>query len=168
MLWRRDLTWAVDGVPVKPEVPIDDGRCFACGPENETGLRLRFDRNGDDGVVAVTELRPEFQGWQGIAHGGIALALLDEAMAHAAGAAGHRGVTATMNARFRKPVPLGVPLRIEGRVKWMRSNVLELQAKVIDASGAVLVEGEGRFVSQGRIEDIADRRNPNAAPSGDA
>ena len=143
-------------------VPIDDGRCFACGPENESGLRLKFERAGDDGVRARTQLRPEFQGWQGIAHGGVALALLDEAMAHAAGAAGHRGVTASMNARFRKPVPLGVPIEIAGRVKWMRRNVLELQASVTDESGAVLVEAEGRFVSQGRIEDIADRRNPNA------
>jgi uncharacterized protein (TIGR00369 family) len=143
-------------------VPIDDGRCFACGPENEIGLRLRFERLGDDGVHARTMLRPEFQGWQGIAHGGVALALLDEAMAHAAGAAGHRGVTASMIARFRKPVPLGVPLEIEGRVKWMRRNVLELEARVTDESGAVLLEAEGRFVSQGRIEDIADRRNPNA------
>lgn len=142
-------------------VPIDDGRCFACGPENEAGLRLHFERLGDDGVRARTVLRPEFQGWQGIAHGGIALALLDEAMAHAAGAAGHRGVTASMNARFRKPVPLGVPIAIEGRVKWMRRNVLELHARVTDSGGAVLVEAEGRFVSQGRIEDIADRRNPN-------
>jgi uncharacterized protein (TIGR00369 family) len=146
-------------------VPIDDGRCFACGPENEIGLRLRFEGNGEDGVRARTTLRPEFQGWQGIAHGGVALSLLDEAMAHAAGAAGHRGVTATLNARFRKPVPLGVPLIIEGRVKWMRRNVLELYASVTDESGTVLLEGEGRFVSQGRIEDIADRRNPGTMSS---
>jgi uncharacterized protein (TIGR00369 family) len=143
-------------------MPIDDGRCFACGPENEIGLRLHFEKTGDDAVFARTTLRPEFQGWQGIAHGGIALALIDEAMAHAAGAAGYRGVTASMNARFRKPVPLGVTLEIEGRVKWMRRNVLELEARVTDPSGTVLVEGEGRFVSQGRIEDISDRRNPSA------
>jgi uncharacterized protein (TIGR00369 family) len=144
--------------------PIDDGRCFACGPENEIGLRLHFERADDDGVYALTTLRPEFQGWQGIAHGGVALALLDEAMAHAAGAAGHRGVTASMNARFRKAVPLGEELRIEGRVKWMRHKVLQLEAKVVDSSGTVLLEGEGRFVSQGRLEDVNDRRNP--APTG--
>ena len=142
-------------------MPVDDGRCFACGPENEIGLHLRFEKHGDDGVIARIALPAQFQGWQGIAHGGIALSLLDEAMAHAAGAAGHRGVTASMNARFRKAVPLGEPLQVLGRVKWMRRNVLELEARVTDASGAVLVEGEGRFVSQGRIEDIADRRNPN-------
>lgn len=141
--------------------PIDDGLCFACGPENAIGLHLHFEKDGEDGVIARTQLRPVFQGWKGIAHGGVALCLLDEAMAHAAGAAGHRGVTASMNARFRKPVPLGEPLEIEGRVKWMRRNVLELYARVRDAAGAVLLEAEGRFVSQGRIEDVADRRNPN-------
>ena len=144
--------------------PIDDGRCFACGPENEIGLRLQFERMDGEGVYALTTLRAEFQGWRGIAHGGVALALLDEAMAHAAGAAGHRGVTASMNARFRKAVPLGEQLRIEGRVKWMRHKVLQLEASIMDSSGTVLLEGEGRFVSQGRLEDANDRRNP--APTG--
>jgi acyl-coenzyme A thioesterase PaaI-like protein len=143
--------------------PVDDGRCFACGPENEIGLHLHFEHLGKDGVHARTILRPEFQGWKGIAHGGVALALLDEAMAHAAGAAGYRGVTGSMNARFRKPVPLGVPIEIEGRIKWMRHRVLEIHAQVTDQAGAVLLEGEGRFVSQGRVEDVRDRRNPGNA-----
>jgi uncharacterized protein (TIGR00369 family) len=143
----------------KASPPVDDGRCFACGPENEIGLQLHFERLGEDAVHARTVLRAEFQGWKGIAHGGVALALLDEAMAHAAGAAGHRGVTASMNARFRKPVPLGVPIEIEGRVKWTRHRVLEIHAQVTAENGVVLLEGEGRFVSQGRIEDVADRRN---------
>jgi uncharacterized protein (TIGR00369 family) len=123
---------------------------------------MHFEPGAGGAVVARVRLRPEFQGWQGIAHGGIALALLDEAMAHAAGAAGYRGVTATMNARFRKPVPLDVPLQVQGEVRWIRRNVLELAARVTDPSGAVLLEGEGRFVAQGRIEDVVDRRNPRA------
>jgi len=142
---------------------MDDGRCFACGPDNAIGLRLRFEKAGEEGVRARTVLRDDFQGWKGIAHGGVALALLDEAMAHAAGAAGYRGLTASMKARFRKAVPLGVALEVEGRVKWTRRNVLELEARVTDPSGTILVEGEGRFVAQGRIEDVADRRNPDLA-----
>src|SRR5437763_9102150 len=97
----------------RPMRPIDDGRCFACGPENEIGMHLKFERNGDEGVRARATLGDQFQGWRGIAHGGIALALLDEAMAHAAGYAGYRGVTGSMNARFRKPVPLNAPVEIE-------------------------------------------------------
>lgn len=140
-------------------VPIDDGRCFACGPDNPIGLHLRFEERGD-GVGATITLASQFQGWQGIAHGGIAMALLDEAMAHAAGQAGHRGVTASVSMRFRNAVPLGEPLELSGRVVWRRRNVLGLEATVCDASGNILIEGEGKFVSQGAISAATDRRNP--------
>lgn len=132
--------------------PIDDGHCFVCGPKNERGLQLKFERDGENAVRAQTQLRGEFQGWQGIAHGGIALSLLDEAMAHAAGAAGYRGLTASINARFRKPVPLEAALDITARVRWIRRNVMEIEAAVRGAGGEVLLEGEGRFVAQGRID----------------
>ena len=139
-------------------VPIDDGRCFACGPDNPIGLRLRFEPE-NDGVHATITLAADFQGWQGIAHGGIAMALVDEAMAHAAGHAGHRGVTASVNVRFRKPVPLGEKLDVFGKVVWQRRNVLGLEAQLCDASGNVLLEGEGKFVSQGDIRAVNDFRN---------
>ncbi len=142
--------------------PIDDGHCFACGPENPIGLKLQFEGDGAEGVRADVVLRPEFQGWQGMAHGGIAMSLLDEAMAHAAGAAGSRGVTASMNVRFRKPLPLGRRLEIRGSVTWQRRNVLGLAASVRDERGTVLVEGEGHFVSAAAIAAVADRRNPGA------
>ena len=125
---------------------------------------MRFERQGD-GVVAHLQLRPEFQGWKGIAHGGIAIALLDEAMAHAAGAAGHRGMTASLDARFRKPVPLDEPLVVFGRVTGQRRNVLSLEGRVSDAAGHTLVEGTARFVSRGALEEVDDRRNPNSNAS---
>jgi acyl-coenzyme A thioesterase PaaI-like protein len=138
-------------------VPIDDGNCFACGPENPIGLHLRFERDGE-GVRADTVLAQPFQGWQSIAHGGIAMALLDEAMAHAAGAAGHRGMTASVNVRFRKPVPIGKPITIAGRVTWQRRNVLGVEAVVRDESGTVLLDGEGKFVSKGAVDAVNDYR----------
>jgi uncharacterized protein (TIGR00369 family) len=138
-------------------VPIDDGYCFACGPENPIGLHMHFEPDGD-GVRAQLTLAPEFQGWKSVAHGGIAMSLLDEAMAHAAGHAGHRGVTASINVRFRKPVPIGAPLAITGRVAWQRRNVLGLEAWVRDASGTLLADGEGKFVSMGAVDAIDDYR----------
>jgi uncharacterized protein (TIGR00369 family) len=143
-------------------VPIDDGYCFACGPHNSIGMHVLFENLGEEGVRAETTLAPQFQGWRGIAHGGIAIALLDEAMAHAAGYAGHRGVTASMNVRFRKPVPLEQKLTITGRVAWIRRNVLGVEADVMDATGEVLLHGEGHFVSRGSVYDARDRRNPQA------
>jgi acyl-CoA hydrolase len=140
-------------------VPVDDGKCFACGPENPIGLHLTFEPTAS-GVYARVTLAPEFQGWQNIAHGGIAMSLIDEAMAHAAGYAGHRGVTASVNIRFRKPVPLGEPLDVYGSVTWHRHKVLGVEAHVVDARGTVLIEGEGKFVSMGPLDAVEDRRNP--------
>ena len=138
-------------------VPIDDGKCFACGPENPIGLHLHFEPDGE-GVRAETSLPEAFQGWKSIAHGGIAITLLDEGMAHAAAHAGHRGVTASMNVRFRKPVPLEQPIVITGRIAWTRRNVLGIEAAVQDASGTVLLDGEGKFVSMGGLDDADDYR----------
>jgi acyl-coenzyme A thioesterase PaaI-like protein len=144
------------------DVPFDDGNCFACGPDNPVGMHLQFERApaGAEGVRAGVSLAPQYQGWRGIAHGGIVMALLDEAMAHAAGYAGHRGVTASVNVRFRKPVPLEVPIEVRGRVAWQRRNVLGVEATISDARGNVLVESEGHVVSRGPLEAAADRRNP--------
>lgn len=131
---------------------VDDGHCFACGPYNEHGLKLRFSPHGEAGAQATVTLDPRFQGYRGIAHGGIVMMLLDEAMAHASGMAGERGVTASISVRFRKPVPLGEPLTLEGKVKWRRRRVLAIEAAVIAASGEVLATSEGNFVSTGTIE----------------
>lgn len=131
---------------------IDDGRCFACGPDNPAGLHMRFERDGADGARAEIVLRPEFQGWRGVAHGGIVMALLDEVMAHAAAFMGYRGVTAGLDARFKKPVPLGEPLSLRARVQWVRRNVLSIEAELRDRSGVLLASGDGRFVSKGALE----------------
>ena len=46
----------------------------------------------DGSVRGDTVLRNDFQGWKGVAHGGIVMMMLDEAMAHAAVARGHAAV----------------------------------------------------------------------------
>ena len=139
------------------ELPFDDGNCFACGDDNPIGMHLHFGRSDDEGVVARAVLASLYQGWRGIAHGGIVMALLDEAMAYAAGFAGHRGVTATMNVRFRKPVPLEAPIEVRGRVTWQRRNVLGVEASVVDADGTTLAHAEGSIVSQGALDAVDDR-----------
>jgi uncharacterized protein (TIGR00369 family) len=145
------------------EIPFDDGNCFACGPENPIGLHLHFERDDVEGVRSNAILASQFQGWRGIAHGGIVMALLDEAMAHAAGFAGHRGVTASVNVRFRRPVPLEQPIVMRGKVTWHRRNVLGVQARIESEAGTVLAEAEGSFVSKGPLEAADDRRNPGFA-----
>jgi acyl-coenzyme A thioesterase PaaI-like protein len=131
-------------------VPVDDGNCFACGADNPIGLHLQFERAGSCSVRGRITLQRQFAGWRDIAHGGIVSALLDEAMAHAAAAAGLRAVTGSLSTRFRAPVPLGRPLEVYGEVRWMRRNVLGLFARVNDGP-RVLAEGEGHFIARGGV-----------------
>jgi acyl-coenzyme A thioesterase PaaI-like protein len=136
---------------VSSQPPVDDGRCFACGPHNADGLQLRFEPAGEQTVQARIVLPPRFQGWRETAHGGIVAMLLDEAMAHACGLIGERAVTASMNMRFRAPVPLGAHIVVTGSVKWKRRHVIALDATVALADGTVLASAEGSFVSRGPL-----------------
>jgi uncharacterized protein (TIGR00369 family) len=112
---------------------------------------MRFEETGPDAVSCRLTLPDRFQGWRGVAHGGIVATLLDEGMAYAAASRGYRGVTAELTLRFRAPVPLGRPLLVRGRVEWERRTVLGVSADVSDENGKLLATGEGRFVAKGRL-----------------
>jgi acyl-coenzyme A thioesterase PaaI-like protein len=113
--------------------PLDDGHCFGCGPLSDIGLKMRFDERPDGTVECRFSLGEAYQGWRGVAHGGIVALVLDEAMAYAAATRGLLGVTAELKMRFRKPVPLGVA------------------ASVSNEAGVLLASGDGSFVAKGKL-----------------
>jgi uncharacterized protein (TIGR00369 family) len=131
---------------------FDDRRCFVCGPANPDGLHLAFERDGDDGARSSVTLPPRVQGWRGVAHGGVAMMLLDEVMAYACILHGDLAVTASCEVRFRKPIPLGQRLVIRGRIKARRRKLIDLEATLALEDGTVLATAEGTFVSQGPYE----------------
>ncbi len=133
------------------EEPVDDGRCFACGPHNPDGLHLTFSPDGDAGARSTVTLPPRMQGYRDVAQGGIVMMLLDEIMAHACRFAGERAMTASMQTRFRRPVPLGRELVLRAHVTGRRRNVLFLEASIAFPDGTLLATGEGTFVSTGRL-----------------
>ena len=132
---------------MKDPALADDRRCFACGPDNEIGLRMTFEY-GDGTARARVLPRREFGGWSNIMHGGIVATLLDEAMAHAAIAAGVRAVTARIEVRFRHAVPTDVPLLVEGRVEGRRGRMLEIAGALSDEHGTCYAESHARFVAE--------------------
>jgi acyl-coenzyme A thioesterase PaaI-like protein len=122
-------------------------RCFACGELNEHGLHLQLHATRE-GCWAELELDPRFQGWESVAHGGIVTTLLDEVMAWSVIGRDTWGVTARLNVSFRRPVPLGRPIRAEGWVVEDRRRMFRTAGRVLDvASGDVLAEAEGTFVA---------------------
>lgn len=130
--------------------PVDDGRCFACGPNNADGLHLHFEPDGDGGAQTFVTLPPHLQGYREIAHGGIVMMLLDEVMAHACRFINEKAMTASVDVRFRAPVPLGRRLTVRGRYKERRRNFLYLEATVA-LDETPLATATGTFVSLGPL-----------------
>ena len=133
--------------------------CFACGTLNAHGLQVELHAGGDRCWTEIT-LDRRFEGWDGIAHGGIVCTLLDEVMAWALVEHDHWGVTARMSVDFKRPVPVGRPVRAEGRVVGVRRRLVDAAGVVIDpASGEVLARSEGTYVAapESRKEELKAR-----------
>jgi uncharacterized protein (TIGR00369 family) len=133
--------------------------CFACGTLNAHGLQLEL--HAGEGVC-WTELTLDrrFEGWEGIAHGGIVCTLLDEVMAWALVDHDLWGVTAKMSVEFKKTVPIGRPIRAEGRVAGVRRRLVDAEGVVIEpASGQVLARAEATYFGapESRKQELKER-----------
>ena len=106
-----------------------DGHCFGCGLLNSEGLRLVF-VPGPDGSSVDFEVPERYQSWAGMAHGGIVALLLDEAVGWAAWHAGHPGVTGRLQVSYRRPLKLGEPVRVVGKVDRMRRSLVYASAYI--------------------------------------
>ncbi len=149
-----------------PDVRIGGSRivfaphnCFACGTLNAHGLQLEL-HAADGRCWTEITLDRRFEGWEGIAHGGIVTTLLDEVMAWALVDHDLWGVTARMSIDFKRPVPIGQPVRAEGRVVAVRRRLVDAAGIVIDpATGDVLAEAEATYVGapEARKQELKDR-----------
>lgn len=124
-------------------------RCFACGPANPHGLHLHFEPDG--GIMRARFVPSEWQqGWDGVVHGGVLSAVLDETMAYVLFYAGHKAVTARLEIRFRKPCHAGEVLAAEGHLIRDLPRIADLKS-VILRDGDVIAEATGRFVKLGPV-----------------
>lgn len=153
-------------------IAIAPHNCFACGTLNAHGLHLEL-HAGDDRCWTEIALDRRFEGWEGIAHGGIVCTLLDEVMAWALVDHDLWGVTARMSVEFKRPVPIGRLVRAEGRVTGVRRRLVDASGVVVDpASGEVLARAEATYVGapDARKEELkaryAFRLEPDAPANG--
>jgi uncharacterized protein (TIGR00369 family) len=128
-------------------VELAPHHCFACGELNAHGLRLELHADGESCWTELT-LRPEFEGWEGLAHGGIVATILDEVMAWALIGTDAWGLTARMSVEFKRPVTTGALLRAEGRLVRARRRLFEATGRLLDArTGLELATATGTYVA---------------------
>jgi uncharacterized protein (TIGR00369 family) len=144
--------------PGVPAFEISPHNCFACGSLNRDGLGLVLHVEPGRCWTDVT-LDRRFQGWDGIAHGGIVCTILDEVMAWALVGDDNWGVTARMAVDFRRPVRLGHPFRGEGRVTRSRRRVVDAEARLVGDDGEVLATATATYVAAdgARRQELQER-----------
>ena len=107
-------------------------------------LRIEY---GEDGVVGWCTLGYTYEGPPMYGHGGVSAMLIDQLLGHAAAASGHPGVTTDLSVRYRRPVPLDVPLRVWGRVTGTQGRRVSAVGGITTAAepDVPLVEADARF-----------------------
>jgi len=141
---------------------IEPHHCFACGELNEHGLHLRLQLTSGRCRVELT-LPRNFEGWEGLIHGGIVCTILDEVMAWALVECDTWGVTARMSADFRRPVLVGQAIRAEGWIVEDKRRIQRTAGRIVDAeTGAELAVAEATYVaaSDARKRELKNRYAP--------
>jgi len=122
--------------------------CYVCEPTNPLGLRIPFFHDDEAGVVtAEFRLGPEHSGAPHYVHGGVLLAILDEAMAWAAIAlAGRFAVVQSTATTFDRPVRVDEPHRVLASVHTRTDTAVTARASVVDAGDRRCAEARARLV----------------------
>ncbi len=122
--------------------------CFVCEPSNPLGLHVAYFHDDEaDLVNAEFTFGAEHSGAPHYVHGGVLLAVLDEAMAWAAIAvAGRFAVVQSTATTFDRPVRVDEPHRVEASVHGRTDTAVTARASIVDAAGRACVKARARLV----------------------
>ena len=123
------------------------GYCWICGEKNPDGLQLKFNLNKTAKTLQTSFIPAEtYQGYDGIVHGGILSALLDEAMAKLAFELGYNAVTAMLNVRFKSLAKVKEKLTIRGKITQANRRLVLAKATIHKEDGTLIAEGDSKLV----------------------
>ena len=128
--------------------------CFVCEPTNERGLRIGFYLDDERALVTADfELSDAFSGAPTLVHGGVTLAVIDEAMAWACIAIGRRwAVTTETTSRFHRAVRVGSRYRVEARIVDHIGDEMYAAARLLDRRDQLRVESSATFATLGEAQ----------------
>ena len=132
--------------------------CLVCGMKNPYGLKGAFYELDNGELLCCFTSLEEHQSYPGRLHGGVAAAILDETIGRAIMMSTDGevwGVTVEFRIQYRRPIPLGGPLRVIGRITKLGGRVFEGTGEILLEDGSVAAEGWGRYLKM-PLERIAE------------
>ena len=124
-----------------------ESNCFVCEPNNGSGLGIPFFHDPEAGIVTATfALDDRFSGAPQYVHGGLALAILDEAMAWATIAIEERfAVTAETTTSFERPVRVDREHTARAWITATEGREIFTAAEIVRADGKRCAAAQARF-----------------------
>ena len=135
--------------PLPPHYPT----CLGCGPDAEQGFHLEVRRDGDE-VVTEHVFERRHTGAPGIAHGGAVATVVDDVLGFLLYVEGIPGVTRMLEVEYVKPVLVGVPYTVRGRVDERDGRKVWVSCSGRDAGGVEAFRAKGLFLEV-RLEHFA-------------
>ena len=125
---------------------LKDKRCFVCGVENPHGLKLAVKKTGDSEVTVEFMAADRYRGWSDFLHGGVLTLIFDEMMGWLSRYMGHDAMTARLEVRYRKPVPLGSRVLFSAVLQRKIKNLLDIKLSANLEDESVAAEATGRMM----------------------
>ena len=132
--------------------------CFVCGLKNDAGLQASFYETEGGELIATFVPREEHQSYPGRLHGGLASTILDETIGRAVMVGNDKeiwGLTVELNLTYKKPIPLGVELKVVARITEENSRFFHGTGEIVLPDGESAVIGRGKYL-KAPLEKIAD------------
>ena len=128
--------------------------CFVCEPRNSRGLKIPFFHDTDRKLVtAEFSLTNDFSGAPTMIHGGVILAVLDEAMAWACIAVGRQwAVTSETTTRFVRAVHVDRSHTVEAGIVEQDDTEIRTTGRILDIKGRVRAEATASFTVLGVVQ----------------
>lgn len=113
------------------DLAAPDGVCFGCGSKNPHGLQIKSYWD-EDNIHVISTYTPDekYVGWPALVYGGLISCLIDCHSNWTAMAYHYRDenreagteprldcVTGSLNVKYIKPTPMGLPLKLKARVE---------------------------------------------------
>lgn len=141
---KRLIPLPEDGAPMPNHTP----RCMVCGRENPDSWHLTAYRHGDT-VTCEFTFEERHEGGPGLAHGGAVAAVCDDVLGHALMLLGQPAVTRRLEVDYLKPVLLGEPHTMVGRVERLEGRKIWLTLEALAPDGQPRFSAKGLFIQVG-------------------
>lgn len=130
--------------------------CIVCGMGNHSSLKTQTYEMENGLVVGITKGENHHQSYPHRMHGGVITALLDEVIGRAINIIEPEtfGVTASLQIKFKKPVPLNEQIKIVGKVTRNTTLIFQAEGFIENDNGDILAMAAATYAKQS-IERIA-------------